>query len=141
MSHDSGTQLTKHDLLTRARASLEAERREDEAKGAGSLHGAGWHDSYHPLISIADALDRHVQSLQWVSRPRSGLPDWLKKRLPFLRIPLFERLAFRFYSRLFADTNHAIREAASALGQTSQAFRYLAGYSRDVPADEKEPTE
>jgi hypothetical protein len=82
-----------------------------------------------------------VQSLQWVSRPRSGLPDWLKKRLPFLRIPVIERLAFRFYSRLFADTNHAIRETASALSQTSQAFRYLAGYSGDAPGNEKESTE
>ena len=138
MNDDSIPQLTKNDLLQRVRAGLETECREAESKESGRMHDAGWHDSYQPLISIADSLDRHVQALQWLSRPRSGLPDWLKKRLPFLWIPAFERLAFRAYARLFADTHHAIRETASALGQTAQAFRYLAGCSRDDPAVDKE---
>ena len=130
--------IAKHDLLARVRTGLQAERHEAERASPGVVHDVCPHHTDQTLISIADSLDRRVQRLQWLSRPRTALPDWLKKRFPIFRISAVERMTVSVYSLLFANSNDALRETAGGLDQISQALRSLANASGGYDVGEKE---
>lgn len=114
---------TKHDLLARARAGLQRESEEARFEPTSLGRGQSEGDSYQPLISIADSLDHHVQRLLWLARPRTRLPEWVRKRFALFRIPVLERLAVRVHSLLSTNNNEALLETARSLDLISQAFR------------------
>lgn len=93
-------------LLEHVREELTHARRRD-IKSAGVVGSLS--------ASRLTSLQQHLDEVHVRSQPRTGLPEWLVKRLPFLKIRFLTRLIIRIHNVLSYDQRRANEAISNAL--------------------------
>jgi len=78
-----------------------------------------------PAGELVAALPALLDTVRVRSAPRTGIPDRLLARFPFLRLPLIGRIVARIHVALFHDQRHAneaVVESLKVLGQAVAAL-------------------